>query len=79
MERKLLSEKELLAFLNTELRKSGQLEKFYFESLVRLRVDDRNGCNWAYANLKGQCGAPGVCPTDAELIVDKARTEFNLK
>lgn len=79
MERKLVSEKELLAFLNIELQKVGQHENYHFESLVRLRVDDRSGCNWAYANLKHVADTANVCPVDAEKIVNKARTKYNLK
>ena len=78
MERKLATEKELLTFLNAELKKAGLGEELYFESLVRLRVDDRNGCNWASANLKG-CDPPGSCPAGAEKIVSGARDRFNLK
>ncbi|MEN8142419.1 MAG: hypothetical protein ABFQ82_02340 [Thermodesulfobacteriota bacterium] len=59
MERKLATEKELLFFLNAEQKKAGFGEGLYFESLVRLRVDDRNGCNWASANLKG-CDPPAT-------------------
>jgi hypothetical protein len=79
MERKLVSEKEILSFLNMKLQKAGQHDNCRFESIVRLRVDDRTGCNWAYANLKGIAGASKVCPPDAERIVSEARTEYNLK
>ncbi len=79
MERKLVSEKEILSYLNMELQKAGQHENCQFESIVRLRVDDRTGCNWAYANLKGIAGASKVCPADAEKIVNEARAGFNLK
>ncbi len=78
MERRLVTEKELLSFLNAGLKEAGFGEGLYFESLVRLRVDDRNGCNWASANLKG-CDPPGSCPVGAERIVTGARDRFNLK
>ncbi|MCK4839653.1 MAG: hypothetical protein KAS94_12700 [Desulfobulbaceae bacterium] len=74
-----MSEKEILSYLNTALHKAGHHEDCHFESVVRLRVDDRTGCNWAYANLKGMAGASKVCPVDAEKIVNKARAGFNLK
>ena len=74
----MITEKELLFFLNTELKKAGFGEELYFESLVRLKVDDRDGCNWASANLKG-CDAPGSCPAGADKIVSGARAKFNLK
>ena len=78
MERKLATEKERLSFLTAELKKAGFGEGLYFESLVRLRVDDRNGCNWASATLKG-CNPPGSCPAGAAKIVAGARDRFNLK
>ena len=78
MERKLTTEKELLYFLNAELQEAGLGEELYFESLVRMRVDDRDGCNWASANLKG-CDPPGSCPAEAERIVSGARARFYLK
>ncbi len=79
MERKLVSEKELLAFLNSELKEAGQGDDCFFESLTRLRVDDRNGCNWAYANIKNISGNDNICPPAAEKIVSSARNKFNLK
>jgi hypothetical protein len=79
MERKLVSEKELLTFLNMELRKTGQHDDCHFESLVRLRVDDRGGCNWAYASLKDNGATGRPCPPDAEKIVTRARAEYNLR
>lgn len=79
MTRKLVSERELLTFLNMELRKSGLNNNFNFESLVRLRVYDRKGCNWAHVNTKGQTVNQVICPTAAETLVHRARMEFNLK
>ncbi|MDF1578148.1 MAG: hypothetical protein P1P81_06865 [Desulfobulbales bacterium] len=78
MDRKLFSEKELLSFLNVELRKTGEPENCFFESIVRLRVDDRAGCNWAYAKLKGLAD-DHLCPPAADKIVTRARDEYNLK
>ena len=79
MERKYISEKELLAYLNRELEKAGQHEDCYFESLVRLRLDDRAGCNWSSANIKCRGQAGNACPADAEKIVNQAKALFNLK
>lgn len=79
MEKKLVSEQELLSFLNSELKKTGLGENCYFESLTRLRVDDRNGCNWAYANLKSSDKSALTCRSAADKIVDNAREKYNLK
>ena len=78
MDRTLVTEKELLAYLNKELEKTGQQES-YFESLVRLRVDDRTGCNWSSANLKSRAEGVASCPPAAERIVEEAKARFNLK
>lgn len=80
MERKLVTEAELLSCLNKELQKNGHHENCYFDSLIKLNIDDRTGCNWAYANFS--CTGEGddkTCPTDSEQIVAKARAKFNLK
>jgi hypothetical protein len=79
MERKLVSEKELLCFLNTELKKTGQHENCRFDSVIRMRIDDRTGCNWASATL--QCGEElgNICPLDAERIITEAKARFNVE
>ncbi len=79
MERTTVTEKELLAYLNKELEKAGPHEGCFFESLVRLRVDDRGGCNWASAYVKCSGGNGDVCSPAAERIVDQAKAKFNLK
>lgn len=79
MNRKLVSETELISFLNAELHKLGQLENCFFASIVRLRVDDRTGCNWAYAQLQGSADNGPASPPGADRIVHKARAEYNLK
>ena len=80
MERKPVTEAELLSYLNNELHKNGHHENCHFDYLIRLKVDDRTGCNWAYANFTctGEEGDK-ICPTDSEKIVAKARARFNLK
>lgn len=77
MDRKLLSEKELISFLNRELHKTGPPEDCFFDSIVRLRVDDRTGCNWAYAKLTGS-DADNL-PAGADKIVHRARSQYNLE
>jgi hypothetical protein len=79
MERTQVTENELLVYLNKELEKAGHQEQCHFDYIIRLKLDDRTGCNWAYANMKCS-GAPGnACPPYAEKIVAEARARFNLK
>lgn len=79
MERRLVTESELLAFLNKELEKDGGHEQCHFDYIIRLKIDDRTGCNWAYANMKCGSATEGTCPPYAEKIVAEARARFNLK
>ncbi len=79
MERKLVTENELLVFLNSELKKAGHPEDCHFDYLVRLKLDDRTGCNWAYANMKCDGIPENACPPHAEKIVAEARAQFNLR
>ena len=78
MERKLVSEKELLCFLNQELKKTGQHEDCRFDSIIRMKIEDRTGCNWASATIQCREGIGNICPTDAERIVTGAKTRFNI-
>ncbi|MDR9501841.1 MAG: hypothetical protein RI601_08615 [Desulfurivibrionaceae bacterium] len=79
MERKAVTENELLAFLNKELEKTGDHEDCHFDYIIRLKVDDRTGCNWAYANMKCAGASEKSCPPSAEKIVAAARARFNVK
>jgi hypothetical protein len=79
MERKMVTEHELLAFLNQELEKAGHHEDCHFDYIIRLKVDDRTGCNWAYANMQCAGASEKICPPSAENIVAAARELFNIK
>ncbi|MEN8258353.1 MAG: hypothetical protein ABFS09_10880 [Thermodesulfobacteriota bacterium] len=79
MERTLVTENELLAYLNKELEKAGHHEQCCFDYIIRLKIDDRTGCNWAYADMKCSGSQENACPPYAEKIVAGARAQFNLK
>ena len=76
MERKPLSEKELISFLNRELHQTDPPEDCFFDSIARLRVDDRTGCNRAYAKLTGS--DTDNLPAGAGKKVHRARSQYNL-
>ena len=79
MERTMVSEKELLSFLNKELRNIGQHENFRFDSVTRMNLEDRTGCNWSSATIRPTGGKGNICSTDAERIVIEATARFNVK
>lgn len=75
----MITEQEVLSLLNQALRKTGNHQNHYFDSIVKLRIEDRTGCNWAYANLTGSNGTSNLCPPEAGKIVTRVRAEYNLK
>ncbi len=79
MERTSVTEKELLAFLNKKLHEAGHGAGCYFERIIRLRVDERAGCNWASAQLQCAEATGDCCPPEAEKIITEAKARFYLK
>lgn len=80
MERELVTEEQLLAFLNKELAKYEDSESYRFDSIgYRLVEPDPEGCNWSTPQLRGS-GVPlePIVPI-AERIVGEARRRYNLR
>ncbi|NPU86291.1 MAG: hypothetical protein HPY65_17565 [Syntrophaceae bacterium] len=80
MERKLVSEKELVNILNNELRKNEDSEGYSFDGgVLKLKEPDETGCNWSRVKLRGS-GVP-IKPMAmvAERIVSEAKKKYNVK
>jgi len=79
MERKLVTEEELIAVLNQELHKTENPEDYRFENIIRLVDKDKDGCNWSEVFVRGS-GVPvkAVLPL-ADRIVHEAKKKYNLK
>ena len=79
MERKEVSEGELLVLLNAELSKHNDMNKVSFVSIERLAEPDGTGSNWSKAIVRGG-GAPHyvVAPVTGG-IVSAARKKYNVK
>jgi hypothetical protein len=80
MERKLVTEKELVRLLNEELAKEDNSEGYSFmEGVIRLVDTDENGCNWSEVSLRGS-GVPvkPMLPT-ADRIIAEAKSKYNLR
>jgi hypothetical protein len=79
MGRILITEKELVKILNNELGKVEDSGGYNFTHVMRLRDQDKNGCNWTEASLAGS-GVPvkPMVPV-AERIVFEAKKKYNLK
>lgn len=80
MARELVSEKQLLEWLNAELAKHDQCEDWRFDSVTPLAGEDETGCNWSNDAHLWPCGANSdICLSVAARIVGQARGKFNLK
>jgi hypothetical protein len=79
MDRKFLSKKDLLNWMNAQLAKNEDCNDCMFSSVLELREKDENGCNWNKANLS--CSGVPVkgCKPIADEIVKDAKTKFNVK
>lgn len=78
MERKVITETELIEWMNNELHKEEDFKDCKFTSVLRLAEDDI-GCNWSTPNLRCS-GIPAImCQERAAQIAAKAREMFNIK
>lgn len=79
MERELVTEEELIAILNKELRKYEEYNDCQFESMLILKGYDPSGCNWS--STKVRCsGIPAeVCEPITSRIVADAMKKYNIK
>lgn len=78
--RTLVTSDELLAWLNTELRKADDCETSSFDSIQPLRQPDEKGSNWS-EDVSIRWG-PDVsiedCSYHVRRIIAEARKRFNL-
>ena len=79
MERKEVTEEELLTILNAELSKHSDMEKVSFISIERLAKPDRNGCNWSKARARGRGVPHYITAPVTGAIVSEARKKYNVK
>ena len=79
MKRDLVTEEELIAYLNVELNKDERCKDCKFTSIKKLREPDKDGCNWESANLR--CSGTNVahCSSLKELVIRDAREKVNLR
>lgn len=78
MARKLRSELELIALVNSELARHEACRDCRFDQIIRLHAPDENGCNWKMPNLRCRGNATRACLSVAREIVGRMKKEFNL-
>jgi hypothetical protein len=79
MERKVITEAELIEWMNNELHKVEDFKDCKFTSVLRLADKDEIGCNWSDPNIR--CGGTDnlICEESAKKIVSKAREIFSIE
>jgi len=79
MERKELSEEELLMLLNEELANHNDMSKVSFTSMERLSRPDSTGCNWSRAQVRSRGVRHYLSAPITGQIVSEARKKYNVK
>ena len=80
MERKIVSEEELISILNGELSKFGECKDCQFYHVSKLQESDNDGCNWSSEVMLRCSGVPvKICQKFAHRIINEARKKYNLK
>jgi hypothetical protein len=78
--RQIVTPEELNHYLTREIRKIEDLEDARLQFQYVLRDPDEGGCNWSGAILSpGSKGSPEYGAPYARVIVQKARTLYNIK
>jgi hypothetical protein len=78
MERKEVSEEELLGLLNSELSNHSDMRKVSFVSVERLPKPDSTGCNWSTARVKSSGVPHYISAPITGTIVAESKKKYNL-
>lgn len=80
MARKLVSDEELLSWMNAELNKEGDFPDCRFEAPIYwLKLPASNGCNWSIPHVRCSGTPASACRERASVVAAEAQTLFNLK
>ena len=79
MKRILVSQDDLLNWMNSRLAEYEECNDCRFTSVLRLREEDDYGCNWSTANLRCSGVPVEVCQPIARRIIYQAMLKFNIE
>ena len=81
MERKIVSEEDLISILNGELSKFDECKGCQFHSVSKLQVSDKDACNWSSSDVILRCGGvpAEICAKFTPKIIDAVRKKYNLE
>ena len=76
----MLTKKQLLEWMNSELHKDKDLKRCQFTDVDKLGQLDKNGCNWSDIVALACSGmSTTACRDRAEFVITNAQKRFNLK
>lgn len=78
MKRELVSQNDLLKWMNSQLALHDECTNCRFKS-VQGHEEDHEGCNWSPHVLRCSGVPTEVCTPIANQVVAQARSKFNLK
>jgi hypothetical protein len=79
MERESVSQEELLAWINSEFSRHEECNACGVTSVMRLKGEDEDGCNWSGVNLRCSGVPADVCLPVANHVIAQAKMKFNVK
>lgn len=79
MNRKIVSEKELRAWMDAEIQKHDECADCRFGGIMPLQGTDDSGCNWSEPGLNCSGQPANICLPIARKVVAEARLRFNLE
>jgi len=79
MSRTIVTESELLDWINAELTKHEECANCSATAVLTLSDVDSEGCNWPSANLRCSGVPASVCMPMANQVIARARLRFNVK
>lgn len=79
MERKIITETELIKWMNNELHKEEGFKDCKFTSVLRLADKDESGCNWSDPKIRCSGIPADVCQERVAQIASDARELFNIE
>ena len=79
MERKEVTEQELVEIINREIEKHEECKNCQVSGILALRGTDENGCNWSEPYISCSGTPAEICAPIAARVIANIRQSFNLK
>lgn len=79
MARVSVSQDQLLNWINAELSKHEECGDCRVTSIIRLKGEDEDGCNWSSVNLRCSGVPADICYPVANQVIAEAKMKFNAK